>query len=208
MRDNLVDFDTMTVSGECQTSQCVAMSIGLFNDDEYHKAYMRLIDFIKEKDYHLDCGMLGLRHIFHVLFDNGDGEIALKMITREDAPSYGNMIKLGGTALFEAMEQNGVQESQNHHFYGDILNLFIAKLAGLRINPDMNDIHKVVISPNLPDGIDYAKASYDYGDDTISVEVRKTNGKLTVIANIPEFVHGEIVINGITAKLNKGMNEF
>jgi ABC-type dipeptide/oligopeptide/nickel transport system permease component len=44
--------------------------------------------------------MIGLRHIFHVLFENGDGDIALKMMCQEEAPSYANMIKLGGTALF------------------------------------------------------------------------------------------------------------
>lgn len=206
IRENLIDFDTMTVAGACQTSQCVAMSVGVFNDDEKEKAYARLIDFIKEKDYHLDCGMLGLRYIFHVLFDNGDGEIALKMITREDAPSYGNMIKLGGTALFEATEQNGVQESQNHHFYGDILNLFITKLAGLRINPNMTDANEVEIMPYLPDGIDFANASYDFPEGKISVEVKKIDGKVNVKADVPVGVHGKIIANGIARELNQGIN--
>lgn len=206
IRENLIDFDTMTVAGACQTSQCVAMSVGVFNDDEKEKAYARLIDFVKEKDYHLDCGMLGLRYIFHVLFDNGDGEIALKMITREDAPSYGNMIALGGTALFEATEQNGVQESQNHHFYGDILNLFITKLAGLRINPNMTDANEVEIMPYLPDGIDFANASYDFKSGTISVKVKKENGKLKVCADVPVGVHGKIVANGVAIDLKTGEN--
>ncbi len=206
IRENLVDFDTMTVSGACQTSQALALSIGIFNNDEYDKAYGRLIDFIREKDEHLDCGLLGLRYIFHVLFDNGDGELALKMITREDAPSYGNMIKLGGTALFEATEQNGVQESQNHHFYGDILNLFISKPVGLKINPDMDDTHKVVVSPDLPEGIDYAEASYDFTEGTMTVKVTKEKGKLKVQADVPRGVHGKIIVNGVTSELRQGIN--
>lgn len=206
IRENLIDFETMTVAGACQTSQSVAIYLDIFNTDEKERAYARLIDFIKEKDYHLDCGMFGLRYIFHVLFDNGDGEIALKMITRPDGPSYGNMIALGGTALFEATEQNGVQESQNHHFYGDILNLFISKLVGLRINPNMNDINEVEIKPYLPDSIDFANASYDFSSGTITVKVTKDNGKLKVEANVPEGIYGRIIANGEAVELKTGMN--
>ncbi len=202
IRENLINFETMTVAGACQTSQAVSLYLGIFNDDEKDRAYTRLLDFIREKDYHLDCGMVGLRYIFHVLFDNGDGEIALKMITRPDGPSYGNMIALGGTALFEATEQNGVQESQNHHFYGDILNLFISKMTGLRINPNMNDINEVEIIPNLPESIDFAKASYDFKSGTLSVEVKKENGKLSVKVNAPDGVHGNVYANGVKTQIN------
>ena len=108
-----------------------------------------MIEFIEEKDWHSNCGMIGLRHIFHVLFENGDADLALRMITRDDEPSYGYMIKMGGTALFEATKQNGEQNSQNHHFYGDIINLFITKIVGININPDMKDIHKIKIQPTI-----------------------------------------------------------
>lgn len=207
IRRELIDFDTTTVAGACQTSQAYALYVGIFNEDEYARAYKRLLDFVKEKNYHLDCGVIGLRCIFHVLFDNGDGEIALKMITREDAPSYGNMIALGGTALFEATKQNGVQNSQNHHFYGDIMNLFISKLAGLKINPNMDDVNRIEISPNLPNSIDFAKASYDTEHGTIMVEVSRQNGKLGVTADIPAGIRGEIVLGDKKQPLKVGKNE-
>lgn len=196
IRENLIDFNTMTVAGECQTSQAVALHFGIFNEDEYERAYKRLLDFIREKDYHLDCGMFGLRYIFHVLFENGDGETAIQMIIRPDAPSYGNMIELGGTALFEATKQNGVQNSQNHHFYGDILNLFISKLVGIKINPNMTDKNQVEISPYLPDGIDFAKASFDFESGTLTVNVKKESDGLSVEVDAPCGVHGKIIANG------------
>ncbi len=201
IRENLVNFETMTVEGACQTSQAASLYLGIFNDDEYERAYNRLLDFIKEKDYHLDCGMFGLRYIFHVLFENGDGELALKMITRPDAPSYGNMIELGGTALFEATKQNGVQNSQNHHFYGDIMNLFISKLVGIKINPNMTDKNEVEISPYLPDGIDFARASYDFESGTLTVNVKKENARLKVEVDTPRGIHGKIIANGETKNL-------
>lgn len=206
IRKNLIDFSDCTVAGSCQTSQAIALRMGLFDDSEYKKAYSRLIDFIKEKDYHVWCGMLGLRHIFHVLFENGDADIALKMITREDAPSYGNMIKLGGTALFEATKQNGIQNSQNHHFYGDIINLFITKLTGININPDIDDTHNILISPVIPECIESSSASFDYKEGTLSVSWKKNDGYIYLTVNVPPSVHGKAKLEGEIFELNSGDN--
>ena len=202
IRENLIDFSTMTVAGNCQTSQAYAIALGIFSEDEKKKAYERLLDFIKEYDSHAYCGMIGLRYIFHVLFENGDADLALKMITRKDAPSYGNMLALGGTALFEATQQNGVQQSQNHHFFGDILNLFITKLGGIRINPAMNDTNNVTISPIIPKGIEHAFASFK----DISVLWKKNNGKIDVKIHIPQNFHGKFEFKGKVVQLKTGEN--
>jgi len=190
VRTHLIDWDTMTVAGSCQTSQAVALSMGIFQPEEYEAAYQRLLDFIKEKNYFLQCGMIGLRHIFHVLFAHGDGDIALKMMCQEDAPSYANMIKLGGTALFESLIPNGDQESQNHHFYGDIIQLFISRLAGLTINPDLDDIHHVVVSPQIPESISFAEASYAFPEGEVKVKWEKQEGNVTICVQMPEVANG------------------
>ncbi|MBE5893255.1 MAG: hypothetical protein E7286_07715 [Lachnospiraceae bacterium] len=208
VRASLIDYDTMTVAGSCQTSQAVALSMGIFEPEEYERAYARLIDFIKEKNYYLDCGMIGLRHIFHVLFQHGDGDIALKMMCQEEAPSYANMIKLGGTALFESLIPNGVQKSQNHHFYGDIINLFITKLAGLQINPDLDDIHHVVAAPCIPDGISFAEASYSFGEDEVRIKWEKQDAKVIISADVPAVADGVLRFAGQEIPLRTGHQEF
>lgn len=202
IRKSLIDFKAMTVTGNCQTSQAYAIALDIFNEDEKKKAYKRLLDFIKEYDDHAYCGMIGLRYIFHVLFENGDADLAIKMITREDSPSYGNMLALGGTALFEATQQNGVQQSQNHHFFGDILNLFITKLAGIRINPAMNDTNNVTISPIIPKAIEHAFASFK----DISVLWKKNNGKVDVKIYMPKNFHGKFEFKGKVVQLKTGEN--
>lgn len=203
IRENLIDFSTMTVAGSCQTSQAYALALGIFNDSEKEKAYSRLLDFIKESDDHMFCGMIGLRYIFHVLFENGDCDLALKMITREDAPSYGNMIKLGGTSLFESTKQNGVQKSQNHHFLGDILNLFITKLAGIRVNPNMDNPNFVTIAPTIPESVDHATAQYN----DLKVLWKKCEGALEVHVHMPENMEGNLVFGNKTIPLQKGENK-
>ena len=193
IRRFLIRKTDMTAYGKCQTSQALALRYGLFTKEEYPEAYRRLIEYIHKKGDHLDCGMIGLRHIFHVLFAGGDADLALEMIARPDAPSYGNMILLGGTTLFEATRQNGVQTSQNHHFYGDILHLFVSKLAGLHINPHMDDPYFVFIEPTVPRSISYAEASYTFADGSrATVAWKKTDeGELSVRIHLPDAACGE-----------------
>lgn len=205
IREHLIDAESRTAVGACQTSQALALRFGLFTDEEKGEAYARLVDLIEAKEGHVSCGMIGLRHIFHVLFENGDSELALKMITREDAPSYGSMIKLGGTALFESLVPNGFNESENHHFYGDILHLFISKLAGIRVNPTLSNINSAVITPTVPRSISYAFASYDFSCGTLSVRWEKiSDTRIRLKTVVPEGADVKICYRDDTVQLTSG----
>ncbi len=208
IRNNLIDFDTMTVVGNCQTSQAVAIRMGLFENDEKERAYKKFIEIIEKDNYTINCGMIGLRNIFHLLSENGDIDIALKMITKENAPSYRDMIDRGGTALFESMAPNGIQESQNHHFYGDIINLFITKIVGININPDMKDIHKIKIQPHIPADVDFAKGSYSVGENQLDMEWKKYGDKVRILVNVAGDFYGTIVFGDTECNLQKGLNSY
>ena len=209
VRENLIDTDRAIAVGECQTSQALALRFGLFTDDESTAAYAHLIDMIDEKDDHVWCGMLGLRHIFHLLFENGGADLALKLITRADGPSYGSMIKLGGTSLFEALIPNGLNESENHHFYGDIIHLFIAKLVGIRVNPTLDDPNSAVITPTVPSSIAHASASYKFKAGLLSVKWKKSyDGHILLTAFVPDGVCVKLRYKDYDAQLTVGENIF
>lgn len=209
IRSYLIDLENCIVVGNCQTSQSVALKIGLFDPEEYMKAYLILKEIIKRDNYTICCGMYGLRNIFHVLFDNGDADIALAMITKKDAPSYRNMLDLGGTALFESLIPNGINESRNHHFFGDIINLFISKLAGLKINPNMNDPNEVLINPCVPQIIDYAQAEYTFNNgQSVRVHWEKESNAVKICVRLPECSHGKIKIKDTLVPLKSGTNSF
>lgn len=205
VREHLIDKESAMAAGCCQTSQALAIRFGLFDSESEGRAYDNLIAMIEEKDGHVDCGMIGLRHIFHVLFEGGDTELAIRMISREDAPSYGNMIKLGGTSLFEALEQNGLNESQNHHFFGDIIELFITKLVGIRVNPDLCDPKSVLIAPSLPGSIDFASSYYDFPQGRLSVSlVRGEDGRVHATLGVPKGVRASYRLGKTKKKLAPG----
>ncbi len=207
IRRELIDYETMTAKGSCQTSQVLLLAYGLFERDEKERAYARLLDFVEEKGY-ADCGLIGVRYLFHVLAENGDGDKAVELITREEEPSYGDMIRRGATALCEAFHENGVQESNNHHMYGDIINLFIATFAGININPNMCDVNEVLIAPILPESLDFAEATYDTLMGTVSVRAERIENEVRVQAYIPEGIYGKAKTCDGLVDLVMGENKF
>ncbi len=208
IREHLIDETTMTAKGNCQAAQALALAMDIFTPEEYPIAYRRLLQMIEEKGRHAYCGMLGLRYLFHVLCQNGDADLAYEMIVREDEPSYGSMIKRGGTALFESAMANGVQESQNHHFLGDILQLFIRRFAGLDYNPELTDDTFVRIAPCIIDALDHAEASFASKWGMIQCGWKRENGKITLHAELPEGVHGMLCYDGQAYPLNAGVHQF
>lgn len=190
-RANLIDFDTMTVKGDCQSSQAMAIYYGLFDEHEKTAAFERLLEIIKKFDDHMDVGVLGARVIFHVLSDFGYADLAYKMITRPDFPSYGYIVELGLNTLWEKFTREPL-ESVNHHFWGDITSWFVKVLAGLDYNPDATNLNRVDIKPHIIDGLNDAAAYYDSNFGKIETSWIKQNNVVSLTVNAPEGMTGII----------------
>ena len=190
-RAKLIDFDTMTVHGECQTSQAMAIYYNVFTADEKSAAFDRLLDLIKIADDHIDLGVLGARVIFHVLSDFGCADLALKMIARPDFPSYGYIVELGFNTLWERFTREPV-DSINHHFWGDITAWFVKAIAGIDYNPTATDLSRVDIKPHIVENLDDAAAYYDSNLGKIETSWVKQNGKVTLTVSVPNEMTGTI----------------
>ena len=198
----------MRAVGDCQTSETLIISHGIIEEVEKERAYARLIELIHSKDDHLYVGMIGLRFIFDVLIDGGDVDLALKLITREDEPSYGSMIRRGATALCESIKENGLNESENHHFLGDIIRIFESRLAGLRVNPYMRDKDEVIFSPSVPDLLDHAEASYSFKSGICHFGWRRNAEGILLHIDVPDGVKGRIEYGTLSLELSTGYQEF
>ena len=188
IRANLLDLDSMTIKGECQTSQALGLYYNVFENGERERAFAKLLDMVHEADDHIDVGVLGGRVIFHVLTEFGYADLAFKMITREDYPSYGNWVKRGATTLWENFNPTSVL-SMNHHFWGDISTWFIKAIAGIRPNPNGNDVSELEIAPNFIGALDHASAYHIAPSGKISSAWRREGERIILELKIPEAMH-------------------
>ena len=200
IRKELIDFDTMTAKGNCQTSQAMILYYDILEEAEKQQAFSKLLEIISESGNKMDTGILGARVIFHVLSEFSKGDLAFEMITTPEFPSYGNWIARGATALWEDFRRSDtIVSSQNHHFFGDISNWFITKIAGIQLNPDLCDTNSVNICPDFITSLNYAEAYHICPSGKIEVKWNRIGDEIKLDINIPDNMNGNILLkNGFT----------
>ena len=186
IREHLIeDRETVRMHGDCQTSQAMAIYYGILDTDAEREAALKLLlQYIHDKDDHLTTGVLGARVMFRVMCDYGYQDLAVKLITRPDPPSYGFMIEMGYTTLTEKIVPS--ENSFNHHFFGDISALMIEYLAGIRINPDGLGANTVLIAPTFPSDMSFAEAHHDSVCGEVRVRWEKeSDGRISLYLTLP-----------------------
>ncbi len=193
IRTHLVDFNKMSILSDSQTGIAMAVYYGVFDTAEVPFAVKRLVELVHEADDKLDTGCLGARCIFHVLSDNGYGDLAFKMINGPEFPSYGWWIEQGATALWEDFYTDHV-DSLNHHFWGDVSSWYIQKIAGIRVNPAGNEFNRIDIKPTFIEKLTFAEAWHNSINGKVFVRWDKTEDTVTIKINVPEGTKGRLYL--------------
>lgn len=197
IRRHLVDFDTMTVFGNCQTAQSMGIYYGVFEPEEKDKAFKILLDQIEATEGHLAVGVIGGRVLFHVLSENGKADLAYNMITRPDHPSYGYWVEKGATTLWEGFYQNTDErvDSLNHHFWGDISHWFISAVAGIVVNREVESANRIDIRPNFIEKLGHASAWHEAAVGKVSSKWERTEqGDILLTVGCNEKMRGNITL--------------
>ena len=195
-RKHLIDWETGTVAGNCQTSQAIALETGMFDESELPLARQRLISII-HRDHDVNaCGMIGLRYIYHALVHAGEADLAAQLITTDSRSCYGYWVAHGATSLWECFPDLdiGTEGSKNHHFLGDISSLFIQEFAGLKPNPLCNDVNAFEVSPHFLKQLDFAEVYFLAPTGKISVRWDRVPSGISIRIGLPENATGKLVL--------------
>ena len=174
-----------------------------------------LVAAVEKCNGHIDTGILGAKYLLNALLENGRADVAYRIASQKDLPSWGWWIEQGATTLWE--QWNGT-ESRNHIMFGDISAWFYKALAGINLDPTAPAFKHFVIKPNIVGGLTSAKASYDSvrGGIVSDWEVEKGRLKLTVMvpANttatvwVPTTDPSAVVEGGWPAMKAEGVRDF
>ncbi len=192
-RKYLVDLKSLTAKGRCQTAQSMAIYYDVFDEAEKAEAFNVLVKIIEEDDDHIDFGFIGVMTVFRVLCEYGRADLAYKMITRTDYPSFGCWVKRGYTALAENFHPDGeFPDSLNHHCFGEISAVFIEYFAGIKVNPYETDCKEVNIEPCFIPQLSQAQAFYDTVSGNISVNWERKGNAIVLAVEKADDIYGEI----------------
>ena len=153
----LYDRKYITAEGysTCNQETLLAFLIALgFHGAEGTKRFAeQLVARIEEKDYFLECGIIGMRHLFHSLVKVGRFDVAYRMLNKKEYPSYGYWMENGNTTLVETWDDD---MSKNHHMFSDVASFFIKSVAGISYTYEGGLL--VTLAPNGFAQMDFARA--------------------------------------------------
>jgi alpha-L-rhamnosidase len=165
-----------------QTSLSCALYQGLVEPADKGRVLSNLVAAVEKCNGHIDTGILGAKYLLNALLENGRADVAYRIASQKDLPSWGWWIEQGATTLWE--NWNG-SESRNHIMYGDISAWFYKALAGINLDPAAPAFKHIIMKPNLVGGLTSAKASYDSVRGRIASDWSVTEGRFGLTVTIP-----------------------
>lgn len=179
------------IDNQCgMTSQVLPLALDMVPAAEKQKAFDLLVHTIEKRfDFHVDTGIVGTRYLFDVLdaFDRQD--IALRILSQRTYPSWGYMVEMGATTVWERWEYLAGMgmNSHNHIMFGSIDTWFYCTLCGLKRGAPR--WREIIARPYIPESIQSAGATietpigktvlkWSQTEDTISIETTVPVGSL------------------------------
>lgn len=200
---------TGVYAGGMQTDQSLPLSFGLVPDEHKDAVFKALVKKVEEDGCHINAGVHGAKFVLRVLSEGGYGELAYRIATATDFPSWGWWLANGKTTLIENWRLDVTRDnSDNHIMFGDIAAWFHLGLGGINPDPEQPGFKHIILRPCFPAGQDSFSCSYDSPHGKIEVSWTRKNRKVKFTAVIPcgasaTFFHPD----GHTEELPSGTHE-
>ncbi|MFO7937475.1 MAG: family 78 glycoside hydrolase catalytic domain [Kiritimatiellia bacterium] len=177
-----------------QTAMACALHQGIADADKVAPARQALAAKVIEDSCFPDFGILGSKYVFRALSNSGRSDLAYKMLTKTEKPSFGKwIVKDKATTLWEDWDQGS---SRNHIMFGDFSAWMYQYLAGIRLSGDVcavaqkSDPAKVafkefIIAPDIVKGLTDCSAEHESPYGTISSSWTLSDGVFELNVEVP-----------------------
>lgn len=181
-----------------ETNNVLPLAFGLAPGARRDQVIAQVTTRLRERETHLDTGIVGTRFLLRVLCGAGRADAAFAVVRNGTYPGWLHWIDNGATTLYENWELDG--RSHDHAMFGTVDEWFYRDVAG--ISPAADGWAAIDVHPHFPDD---HRFRCDAGVDTLAgpvdVEWEKTGGavrgRVTAPANVPVRVHDD----GLSANL-------
>jgi alpha-L-rhamnosidase len=181
----------MTYGNGSQTALSCALFHGLVPDKYRQKIYQKLVEAVHAKDDHIDVGVLGARYIQHALTDQGNAELAYKLVATKAYPGWGYWIENGATTLWEDWKG---EASLDHIMFGDVSSWFYKALGGIRPDEKNPGYKHFFIKPEFIGDLTWVKSSYESAHGTIVSNWKRDGKMITHEVTVPANSQASYVV--------------
>ncbi|MDF2791666.1 MAG: alpha-L-rhamnosidase [Neobacillus sp.] len=186
-----------------QTAHIITLMFDMVEGKAKERTAHELNELIIQNDYHLNTGFVGTPYICFALSKGGYHETAVKLLMKDDYPSWLYQIKRGATTVWEHWDSikpdgsfwSDQMNSFNHYAYGSIGNWMYKVVAGLDMDAASPAYKRIKIEPKFA-GISFthAKAAYESMYGKIRSSWHLTQEEVEIEVEIPANTSAEILL--------------
>lgn len=180
---------------DTQTSYLLPLAFLELPEDLQQKAVKHLLEAIERSDYHLQTGFLGTPLLCNVLSNFGHNDIAYRLYTQTEYPSWLFPVKQGATTMWERWNSYTIKEgfgdvnmnSFNHYAYGAIEEWIMSHNLGIQRDENRPGYKHILMQPKIDDTFSFVKGGFRsvYGDIASAWEIKPSGTEIefTIPAN-------------------------
>jgi alpha-L-rhamnosidase len=191
------------VVANTQTAYTLALAFNLIDSARMEKAAANLALDVK-KFNHITTGFLGTPLICQTLTDHGYIDLAYRLLTRKEYPSWLYPVTMGATTIWERWDgikpdstfQDKGMNSFNHYAYGAIGKWMYEVIAGIGIDTENPGYKNILIHPRPGGGLTYAKAFHESMFGRINSGWKIADGEFILDITIPPNTTASVYIPG------------
>ena len=170
----LAEDGSCRINGQC----AVAMLIYYGIYDNLAPLKKQLATLLEETDYHLDCGMVGMRRLLHALSKCGLTDYGVKLMKAEGYPGYKIWMDNGATTLWEKWDYNVNADSKNHHMYSDFASWFVKTFAGFSLNEEKCGELEFLLDPCFTESLSWVEFSCETAAGFVSINWKREGDRI------------------------------
>jgi alpha-L-rhamnosidase len=194
--------DGGTVLSDCTTVYSLAIAFGLLDPEDERVAGRRLAELAEQARYRISTGFAGTPFITDALSRTGHLDVAYRLLTEREVPSWLYPVTMGATTVWERWDSMlpdgtinpGEMTSFNHYALGAVADWMHRVVGGLA--PAEPGYAKVLVAPRPGGGITAAETTLVTAHGRIAVAWRVEGERLHVELEVPDGVDAVVRLAG------------
>lgn len=185
-----------------QGANSFAVDIGLGNEN----TYKNMVSYYKKLGYY-DTGIFATDIVTRVLFEKGDSDLAVSLLTNDGDQGYEHWRRNGATTFHEYWDSNR-SRSHSHPMFGAPVAYFFEYLLGIKQEENSAGYKSLVIAPQAISRFKKISGHITTPQGKVSVGYENKSGKVNFIISIPENTKAVFRCLNQEFALSSGENEF
>jgi len=166
--------------------------------------YKNLVSYYRKLG-HYDTGIFATDVLTRVLFERGDGDLAVDLLTNDGDQGFAHWKKTGATSFHEYWDSNR-SRSHNHPMFGAVVAYLFEHLLGIGQEKGSAGYRELLIAPKAYRRFGKMKGSIQTPQGRVSVSYEKTGNGAEFRITVPKNTRARFFAEGKEVLLSVGEN--